>query len=66
VEIVRNNYSAKFNTWFVSAVTSDNHAVFFAYREEIRPETNLDIRGTIKRHTDSATQLNRVKIKEVV
>jgi hypothetical protein len=66
VEIVRNNYSAKFNTWFVSAVTADNHAVFFAYREEIRPGNNLDIRGTIKRHTDSATQLNRVKVKEVV
>jgi hypothetical protein len=46
----------------VSAVTTDNHAVFFAYREEIRPETNLNIRGTIKRHTDSATQLNRVKL----
>ena len=62
VEIVRNNYSAKYNTWFVSAITTDNHAVFFAYREEIRPETNLNIRGTVKRHTDSATQLNRVKI----
>jgi hypothetical protein len=66
IEVVRNNYSAKFNTWFVSAVTADNRAVFFAYREEIRPETNLDICGTVKRHTDSATQLNRVKIKEVV
>jgi hypothetical protein len=66
VEVVRNNYSAKYNTWFVSAVTTDDRAVFFAYREEIRPETNLDIRGTVKRHTDSATQLNRVKIKEVV
>jgi hypothetical protein len=65
IEIVRNNYSAKFNTWFVSAVTTDNHAVFFAYREEIRPESTLNIRGTIKRHTDSATQLNRVKIVEV-
>jgi len=62
VEIVRNNYSAKFNTWFVSAVTTDNHAVFFAYREEIKPNTHLTIRGTVKRHTDSATQLNRVKI----
>jgi len=62
VEIVRNNYSAKFNTWFVSAITDDNRAVFFAYREEIRPESTLNIRGTIKRHTDSATQLNRVKI----
>jgi hypothetical protein len=62
IEVVRNNYSAKYNTWFVSAVTTDDRAVFFAYREEIRPETNLNIRGTVKRHTDSATQLNRVKL----
>ena len=62
VEVVRNNYSAKYNTWFVSAVTTDDHAVFFAYREEIRPESTLNIRGTVKRHTDSATQLNRVKL----
>jgi hypothetical protein len=66
IEVVRNNYSAKYNTWFVSAVTTDNHAVFFAYREEIRPESTLNIRGTVKRHADSATQLNRVKIVEVV
>jgi hypothetical protein len=65
IEVVRNNYSAKFNTWFVSAITSNNHAVFFAYREEIPPESNLNICGTVKRHTDSATQLNRVKIVEV-
>ena len=62
VEIVRNNYSAKFNTWFVSAVTTDNYAVYFAYREEIRPESNLNIRGTVKRHNDRSTQLNRVKL----
>jgi hypothetical protein len=66
VEVVRNNYSAKFNTWFVSAVTTDDHAVFFAYREEIRPESTLNIRGTVKRHTDCATQLNRVKLVEEV
>jgi hypothetical protein len=62
VEIVRSNYSAKFNTWFVSAITTDNYSVYFAYREEIRPETNLTIRGTVKRHNDRSTQLNRVKI----
>jgi hypothetical protein len=62
VEIIRNNYSAKFNTWFVSAITDDNHAVFFAYRESINPETRVTIRGTVKRHTDRATQLNRVKL----
>ena len=62
VEIVRSNYSAKFNTWFISAITNDDRAVFFAYREAINPETHTTIRGTIKRHTDSATQLNRVKL----
>ena len=62
VEIVRNNYSAKFNTWFVSAITTDNYAVYFAYREEIRPDSNLTIRGTVKRHNDRSTQLNRVKL----
>jgi ABC-type taurine transport system substrate-binding protein len=66
VEVVRNNYSAKFNTWFVSAITDDNFAVFFAYREEIKSNTHLTIRGTVKRHTDSATQLNRVKLVEEV
>jgi ABC-type taurine transport system substrate-binding protein len=66
VEVVRNNYSAKYNTWFVSAITDDNFAVFFAYREEIKSNTHLTIRGTVKRHTDSATQLNRVKLVEEV
>jgi hypothetical protein len=65
VEIVRNNYSAKYNTWFVSAVTRDNQAVYFAYREEIPPETLATIRGTVKRHTDRSTQLNRVKLEKV-
>jgi hypothetical protein len=62
VEIVRSNYSAKFNTWFVSAITKDNYSVYFAYREEIKSETHVTIRGTVKRHNDSSTQLNRVKI----
>ena len=62
VEIVRSNYSAKFNTWFVSAITDDNYAVYFAYREALDSDTHVKIRGTVKRHTDSATQLNRVKL----
>jgi len=63
VEIVRNNYSAKYNTWFVSAITRDDQAVYFAYREEIPPETQATIRGTVKRHSDRSTQLNRVKLQ---
>jgi hypothetical protein len=66
VEIVRNNYSAKFNTWFISGITTDNHAVFFAYREAMQPDSHVKIRGTVKRHNDRATQLNRVKIVEEI
>ena len=62
VEIMRSNYSAKFNTWFVSAITDDNYAVYFAYREALDSDTHVKIRGTVKRHTDSATQLNRIKL----
>jgi hypothetical protein len=65
VEIVRNQYSAKFNTWFVSAITNDNRAVYFAYREQMQFKSNVLIRGTVKRHTDRATQLNRVKLEKV-
>lgn len=64
VEVVRHNYSAKFNTWFISGITQDNQAVHFAYREQIKPSCNITIRGTIKRHTDRSTQLNRVKLVE--
>lgn len=66
VEVVRNNYSAKYNTWYVSAVTQDDCAVYFAYREEILPGTQATIRGTVKRHSDRSTQLNRVKLEKVV
>jgi hypothetical protein len=62
LEVVRANYSAKFNTWFITAITDDNRAVFFAYRESLTADTRVKIRGTVKRHTDGATQFNRVKI----
>jgi len=66
VEILRNNYSAKYNTWFVSGITNDNQAVFFPYREQLKSDQTLKIRGTVKRLVDRATQLNRVKVMEEV
>jgi hypothetical protein len=66
VEILRNNYSAKYNTWFVSGITDHNLAVFFAYREQLKSDQTLKIRGTVKRLVDRATQLNRVKVMEEV
>ena len=66
IEVVRSNYSEKFNTWFVSAITDTNYSVFFSYRESIEPETHVAIRGTVKRHNDRSTQLNRVKVLGVL
>jgi hypothetical protein len=66
VEILRNNYSAKYNTWFVSGITKTNLAVFFAYREQLKSDQTLKIRGTVKRLVDRATQLNRVKVMEEI
>lgn len=63
-EVVRCNYSAKWNTFYSTVITHTNHQVFFAYRERLRPGSVIAFRGRVKRHADSATQLSRVKILE--
>jgi hypothetical protein len=62
VEIVKSNYSQQWNTWYATAVTPDNRAVFFAYRQELGRGTKCTIHGTVKAHRDGTTQLNRVSI----
>jgi hypothetical protein len=62
VEIVKSNYSQQWNTWYATAVTEDNRAVFFAYRQELGRGTKCTIHGTVKAHRDGTTQLNRVSI----
>jgi len=62
IEVVRSNYSEKYNTWYISAITDTNYSVFFSYRESIESETQVSIRGTVKRHNDRSTQLTRVKV----
>ena len=62
VEIVKTNYSQQWNTWYATAVTADNCAVFFAYRQELAKGAKHTIQGTVKAHRDGSTQLNRVSI----
>ena len=63
-EVVRSNYSAKWNTFYVTMITDTNHQVFFAYREGLESGQLIKIRGRVKRHADRATQLSRVKLVE--
>jgi hypothetical protein len=63
-EVVRSNYSAKWNTFYVTMITDSNHQVFFAYRETLEPGRLVKLRGRVKRHADRATQLSLVKLEK--
>ena len=62
VEVVRSNYSQQYGVYFVSGVTTDDQAVFFSYRNGIEPGKLIIAEGTVKRHGENITQLNRVKV----
>lgn len=64
VEVIKSNYSQQWNTWYSTAITQDNSAVFFAYRAELPRGADhiITIQGTVKAHRDGQTQLNRVSI----
>lgn len=62
-EVVRSQYSARYGTWFIAVITADNESVWFGYREGLNLDSRITFRGTVKRHTDRSTQLNRVKIE---
>lgn len=63
VEVVRSSFSQQYNTYFISGVTTDDQAVFFSYKEPIDSGKLIIAEGTVKRHGDNITQLNRVKVK---
>jgi hypothetical protein len=63
VEVVKTIYSHNWATWYISAINSQDQAIFFAYKTDITVGTLLNIKGTVKRHRDDGvTQLNRVKV----
>ncbi len=62
VDIVRCVFSQKWNTYYATAITSNNQTVFFATRENQTAGTRLIVQGTVKVHRDGQTQLNRVRI----
>ena len=63
-EVVRCNYSTKWNTFYTTVITDANQQVFFAYREQLRVGDSIKFCGRVKRHADRATQLSRVKLEK--
>ena len=62
ITVVKSVYSQNYNVYFITGVTKDRHAVFFSYRDRLANGHQCRIRGTVKAHRESSTQLNRVRI----
>jgi hypothetical protein len=62
IEVLKSIYSQKWMTHYVTGITSDDQAVFFAYKSELPVGKMFDIYGTVKAQRDTTTQLNRVKV----
>ena len=62
IEILKMNYSQKWNTTFVTGITSEDQVVFFSYNHQIEIGQTYNVQGTVKAHRDNSTQLNRVKV----
>ena len=62
VEVVRCTFSQQWMTHFVSGVTDKDQAVFFSYKQPIDIGKLIIAEGTVKRHGENITQLNRVKV----
>jgi len=62
IEVLKSVYSQKWNTFYITGITSDDQVVFFAYKQELPIGQQRDIYGTVKAYRDNSTQLNRVKV----
>lgn len=62
VEVVRSVFSQQWSVYFVSGVTDKDQAVFFSHKEPIDAGQLITVRGSVKRHGENITQLNRVKV----
>jgi hypothetical protein len=58
--VVRNIWSEKWNTHYVTVITDSNAQVFFAYKKPLLVGERGSFTGTVKRQDTQSTQLNRV------
>jgi len=62
VEVIRTFYKNDFNIYYVTAITDQDQAVTFGFKEKFDVGTHLTIQGKVKAHRDNLTQLNYVKV----
>lgn len=62
IEVVKQLWSNKYNTWYITGITSEDQVVFFAHRIQYAIGSMLNIQGVVKSQRDNSTQLSRVKV----
>jgi hypothetical protein len=62
IEVLKQLWSEKYNTWYLTGITTEDQVVFFACRENFDIGTHLTITGSVKGQRETSTQLNRVKV----
>jgi hypothetical protein len=62
IEVLRSFYSQQWATYYVTAITPDDQALFFSFKDGMEEGAKVKIAGTVKSLKDTQTQLNRVRI----
>lgn len=61
-EVVRCVYSIQWNTYYVTAITDGNNAIFYSSRSAVEVGSRIKVAGKVKSHRDGfQTQLNYTK-----
>ena len=62
IEVAKSIFSNNYGIYFITGITPTNESVFFAQKEGLTAGDKVKIKGTVKAHRDTSTQLNRVKV----
>lgn len=62
IEVLKQLYSEKYGTWYLTGITGEDQVVFFACRENYDAGTFLTVTGKVKSHRENSTQLSHVKV----
>jgi hypothetical protein len=62
IEIIKQIWSDKWNTHYITGINNDNQVLFFAYKGVLKIGDRVTIEGKIKGHRDNSTQLSHVKV----
>jgi len=59
--VINCNYNLNYNTYNIRGITPEGLKVQFFYRDSVAVGKTVEFKGTVKKHLDNITFLNRVK-----